>query len=160
GVLAAHAVEHGVVARLDRQVQVLAHRGALRDGGDEAIGEIPGMRRDEAETRDRPAVAFQAERVDGAQEGREVRTSGRVETPAELAATSQVGEAGFRRQVVAVRVDVLAEESDADGARARQGPTLPKHVVERPRALWSAAERDDAVGASLVAAVDDRDPGF
>ena len=63
------------------------------------------------------------------------------------------------RQVVAVRVDVLAEQRHLAVAGRGERPRLVDHVVERPAALRSAAERHDAVGTRLVAAVDDRQPG-
>ncbi len=63
------------------------------------------------------------------------------------------------RQVVAVAVDILAEQGDLAVACGRQGLRLGHDLVERPAALGSPAIRDDAVGARLVAAVDDRQPG-
>src|SRR3972149_5937317 len=46
----------------------------------------------------------------------------------------------------------------AGGGGAR-GAGLGEDLVEGPAPLRSAAEGDDAVGAGLVAAVDDRQPG-
>ena len=60
---------------------------------------------------------------------------------------------------MAVRVDVLAEQRHFAIARGGQGACLGHDVVERPAALGPARERHDAVGARLVAAVDDRQPG-
>ena len=62
-------------------------------------------------------------------------------------------------QVVAVAVDVLTEERDLPEAGGGQRARLVDDLVERPAALRAAAERNDAVGARLVAAVDDRQPG-
>ena len=66
---------------------------------------------------------------------------------------------GSGGEVVAVGVDVLAEERDLAVAGRAEGPGLVDDLVERAAALRAAAERDDAVGARLVAAVDDRQPG-
>ncbi len=60
---------------------------------------------------------------------------------------------------MAVAVDVLAEQRDLAEARGRKRPRLVHDLVERAAALGPAAERHDAVGAGLVAAVDDRQPG-
>ena len=54
-VLAAHPAQDGVIAGLDGQVQVLAHARALGQGGDEPVAEVPRVRRDEAQPRDRRA---------------------------------------------------------------------------------------------------------
>ncbi len=70
-----------------------------------------------------------------------------------------VPEAWLGLEVVAVAVDVLPEERDLAVPGGGQGPRLVHDLVERSAALRAAAERDDAVGAGLVAAVDDRQPG-
>src|SRR5439155_12550971 len=70
-----------------------------------------------------------------------------------------VGEPRVRRQVVTIGVDVLAKERDFAVARGSQAACLVEDLVERSAALRAAAERDDAVGAGLVAAVHDRQPG-
>jgi hypothetical protein len=69
-----------------------------------------------------------------------------------------MGEPRLRRQVVAVRVDVLAEQRHL--AIAGQASAVPPRRCRRTAGCApAAAERDDAVGAGLVAAVDDRQPG-
>ena len=70
-----------------------------------------------------------------------------------------VSEARLRCQVVAVAVDVLTEQRDLPEAGGGQRARLVDDLVERPAALRTATERNDAVGACLVAAVDDRQPG-
>src|SRR5207249_6323758 len=91
-------------------------------------------------------------------QGSEVRTAVEVEAAPGPALGVDVGETGLRRQVVAVRVDVLAEQGDLAVAGGGEGSGLVEDLVERPAPLGTAAERDDAVRARLVAAVDDRQP--
>src|SRR5215212_3850228 len=57
------------------------------------------------------------------------------------------------------RVDVLAKERDFAVAGSRQRSGLGDDLVEWPAPLRATAEWDDAVGAGLVAAIDDRQPG-
>ncbi len=107
-----------------------------------------------------PAAIGRAQAVDRADAARRgpVGRRGRAgDRPS--GAVVDVGEARLGRQVVAVRVDVLAEQRDLAIAGRRQRAGLGDDVVERPAPLRAAAERDDAVGARLVAAVDDRQPG-
>ena len=140
-------------------MQVLAHRPAVREGRDEAVRQVPRVRRDEAQPRDgRPAVGA-AQPVDRADQLSEVGPPVEVELAARPALGVDVREARLGRQVVAVAVDVLAEERDLAVAGGSQRPRLVDDLVERPAALGAAAERHDAVGARLVAAVDDRQPG-
>jgi hypothetical protein len=82
-----------------------------------------------------------------------------VEAAARPSVGVDVRETRLRRQVVAVGVHVLAEQRDLPVARGRDRSGLVDDLVERPAALRAATERDDAVGARLVAAVDDRQPG-
>ena len=95
-------------------------------------------------------------RISSARSGRPARSSRRP-GPARRRRRARSARSGA--QVVAVGVDVLAEQRHlavaGRGERARLGDDL----VERPAALRAAAERHDAVGARLVAAVDDRQPG-
>ena len=97
--------------------------------------------------------------VDRAEQLGEVRPGAQVEAAAAPALGLDVAEALFGRQVVAVRVHVLAEERDLAVALRGELARLRDDLVERAAALRAAAERDDAVGAGLVAAVDDRQPG-
>ena len=159
-VLAAHASQHLVVARLDRQVEVLADRGALGHGRDEPVGEVPGVRGHEAQARDARPPLTVAQPVDGAQERGDVGS-----TVAGLAASQRGAGRRHRRsaargQVVAPGVDVLAEQRrpPRQPAAASDGG-LGEDVVEGSAALRPAREGHDAVGARLVAAVDDGQPG-
>ena len=68
-------------------------------------------------------------------------------------------EARLGREIVAIGVDVLAEQRDLPVAGGGEHPRLVDDLVERAAPLRPAAERHDAVGAGLVAAVDDRQPG-
>ena len=52
-VLAAHPAEHRVGARLDRQVQRLAHRRAVGHRLDQPVGQVPRVRGHEPQARDR-----------------------------------------------------------------------------------------------------------
>ena len=88
--------------------------------------------------------------------------SGRPSTvlaAAQRAAAVRLGEARVGGQVVAPRVDVLAEQRDLRQPAAARRARLGDDVVEGPAALGAARERHDAVGAGLVAAVDDGQPG-
>ena len=105
------------------------------------------------------AAVGAAQRVDRPDELGEVGPAVEVELAAGPALGVDVGEARLGRQVVAVAVDVLTEERDLPEAGGSQRPRLVDDLVERPAALRAAAERHDAVGARLVAAVDDRQPG-
>ena len=99
----------------------------------------------------RPSIA----RISSARSGRPARSSRR---PAQRA-SSTCPKRGSGGEVVAVRVDVLAEQRDLAIAGRGERARLVDDVVERPAPLRPAAERHDAVGAGLVAAVDDRQPG-
>ncbi len=159
GVLAAHPVEDGVRARLDRQVEVLADGAALGQRRDQPVRQVPRVRGDEPQAPDGVAAIGGPQRVDGADELGQVGAPGEVEPAARPALGIHVGEARFGPEVMAVRVDVLAEQRDLAIAGGGEGARLVDDVVERPAALGAPAERDDAVGACLVAAVDDRQPG-
>ena len=111
-VLAAHPAQHGVVARLDGQVEVLAHRRALGHRRDEPVRQVPRMRRHEAQPRDARLAVGGADAVDRAQQLGEVRPGVEVQAAAAPALRRDVPEALLGRQVVAVGVDVLAEERD------------------------------------------------
>ena len=117
------------------------------------------MRGHEAQSRDRRQAVGGAEPVDRPDQGGEVGPPVEIEPATGPAIGVDVGEARLGWQVVAVRVHVLAEQRDLAVARRRQAAGLGHDLVERPAPLRAAAERDDAVGAGLVAAVDDREPG-
>ena len=158
-VLAAHPAQDRVVARLDRQMEVLAHGSALGDRRDQAVRQIPRVRGHEAQPRNRRTSIPAPERIDRADQLGEVRPPVEVELATGPPLRVDVREARLGRQVVAVRVDVLAEERDLPIAGGGQRPGLVDDLVERAAALGAAAERHDAVRACLVAAVDDRQPG-
>ena len=158
-VLATHPAQDRVRARLDRQVEVLADAVAVGERRDEPVREVPRVRGDEPEPPDRGPPVGGPQRVDGTDELGEVRATREVEPPAGPARLADVREPRLGREVVAVRVDVLAEQRHLAIAGGGQRPGLVDDVVERPAPLRAAAERHDAVGARLVAAVDDRQPG-
>ena len=158
-VLAAHPAEDRVVARLDGQVEVLADRRAVGHRGDQPVRQVPRVRGDEAQASDRPAAIGGPQRIDRADQLGQVRAPGEVEPVAGPPLGVHVGEPLLGRQVVAVGVDVLAEQRHLAIAGGAEGARLVDDLVERTAALRTAAERDDAVGAGLVAAVDDRQPG-
>src|SRR6185503_14282635 len=99
------------------------------------------------------------DRVDRPDELSQIRAAVEVEPAAGPALGVDGSEARLRRQVVTVRVDVLAEERDLAVPGGRERSRLVDDLVERATSLRPAAERDDAVRARLVAAVDDRQPG-
>ena len=117
------------------------------------------MRCHEAEAFDRGPAVGRPDAVDGADELGEVRPAVEIEAATRPALGVDVCEARLRVEVVAVRIHVLAEERDLAIARRGNRARLLDDLVERPAALRAATERDDAVGARLVAAVDDRQPG-
>ena len=158
-VLASHSAQDGVVARLDREVQRLADGRARGHRGDQPVGEVPRMGRDEAQARDRRPPVAPRKRVDGPDQLGQVGPPGPVDPAARPALLGGMAEALLGRQVVAVAVDVLAEQRDLAVPGRGQRAGLGEDLVEGAAALRAAAERDDAVGAGLVAAVDDRQPG-
>ena len=72
-------------------------------------------------------------------------------------ADQQPGQVGVVGLVLAVAVDDLPEQGDFLDALARQGARLGQDIVRRAAALDPAAVGDDAEGAGVRAAVDDRD---
>ena len=130
-----HRLQEPRRARLERQVHVLAHRGALGHRRDHRLAEVLRVRAREADALD------PRHRVARTQELAELRRD-------------------LRAQVAAPRVDVLAEQGDL--AHARLGE--PRHLrddLARPAADLAAANRgDDAVRALRVAAHRDLHPGL
>ena len=158
GVLAPHPSEDLVVAGLDREVERRADRRRAGHRVDEAVGQVPGVRRDESQAGNgRPSVGT-AQGADRLDQLGEIGPRRAIDSLPGSARLGHVGETALRRQVVPVAVDVLAEERDLAVARGGERPRLLDHLVERPAPLRSPAERHDAVRARLVAAVDDREP--
>ena len=91
---------------------MLADRAALGHGLDEAVGQVPGVRGHEPDTRD----AGRARRRRGSRRspgaGQRCRAGRRAPACDPACAGSQLGEARVGRQVVAVGVDVLAEQRE------------------------------------------------
>ena len=128
---AVHRLEDAVAAVLDRQVDVLAEVLAVADGRDDPVREVLRVRGHEAHAADARHL------VDHLEEVRKVR---------ELV-------------VLAVGVDVLAEQSDFLIAVLHGLLDLADDVLGQAAALAAAHVRHDAVGAEVVAAVHDRHPG-
>ncbi len=132
GVAAPHAGQNRVVARLHGDVEVLAHLGQLGHRADDVVGQVLWVGGEEANALE----AFDV--VDGAEE---------------------VGQAGPVGQVVAVGLHRLAQKGHLLHAAGDQHLHLVDHLGDGAAALAAAAVRDDAEGAELVAAVDDRHVG-
>ncbi len=117
------------------------------------------MRGHEPQPRDRGRAVGGAQAVDRTDQLGEVRPAFAVLAAADGPGRVDVAESRLRIEVVAVAVDVLAQQRDLAVPGGRERPCLVHDLVERPAPLGAAAERDDAVRARLVAAVDDRQPG-
>ena len=76
-------------------------------------------------------VVLAADGVDGPQQRRHVRPTIERQVTAQRAAGVDVAKARVRRQVVAIGVDVLAEQGDVEDTRGGQGASLGDHVIER-----------------------------
>ena len=139
-------------------MEVLADRGTVRQGRDQPVGQVPRVRRHEPKARDRRAAVGRAQPVDGLDQLRQVGPPREVQPAAGPTGRIHVAESLVGRQVVAVRVDVLAKEGHLAVAGGGQRARLGDDVVERAAPFRAAAERHDAVRAGLVAAVDDRQP--
>ncbi len=137
----------------------LAHRRAVGHRLDQPVRQVPRVRGHEPQPRDRRRAVGRAEPVDGPDELREIRASFAVLAPPDGSLGVDVPEPRLGREVVAVAVDVLAEQRHLAVAAGGQRAGLVDDLVERAAPLRPAAERDDAIGAGLVAAVDDREPG-
>ena len=138
-VLAAHPVEHRVVAGLDRQVEVLADGRAFGHGVDEAVERSHGCEVTKRTGGWPGAPSAVADRVDRPQQRGHVGSSIERQVAAEAAGGLDVAEARIRRQVVPVGVDVLAQQrhvlepaaasarasaSTSSNGRLRSGPRL------------------------------------
>ena len=133
-VLPAHPLEHRVVARLDGQVEGLADRRAVGHRLDQAVREVPRVRGDEPEPRDRAGPVGRAQAVDRADELREVRSRAQVELAAGPPPRLHMPETLLRREVVPVGVHVLAEQRDlaeALAAMARASSTMSSKGLDR-----------------------------
>ena len=132
-------------------MEVLADARAFGHRFDESIRQIPGMRGDEAQARDRRPVVGAANAVDRAQQLGQVGSPVQVQLAPAGSLGVDVAEPPLSRQVVAVAVDVLAEQRQLPIPRRRDRPRLGDDVVEGTTALGPTRERDDAIGAGLVA---------
>jgi hypothetical protein len=117
------------------------------------------VRGDEPQARDRGGAIGGPDRVDRPDQLCEIGLAVEVEAPTGPARRVDVPEPRIGREVVPVGVHVLAEQGDLAIAERGDRSGLVDDLVERAASLGAAAERDDAVGAGLVAAVDDRQPG-
>jgi hypothetical protein len=129
---AAHRLQHGVRAGLQRHVQAGHDVRGLRHRIDHVVGEVPGVRRGETDplqALDLPAAAQQ------------------------LAERLPVTELG------AVGVHVLAEQRDLEDPVRDQRADLGQDVARAAVPFLASQAGHDAEGAGVVAAHRDRDPG-
>ncbi len=131
-VAAAHSREDFVVAGLQGKAEGFAYLRQLGDGVDDAVGQVGRVGGEEADP---------LEAIDGVE------------------GVKQVGEVRRSRQVAAEGFDGLTEQGHLANAAVDEMLHLVANVVDCPAALAAAAVGDDAVGAELVAAVDDRHKG-
>ena len=129
GVLAGHGFEDGGGAGLHGEMDVVAEGGGGVDGLDDVAGEVAGVRGGEAHAADAGEFAYGYE---------------------------ELGE-GHAAGWVAVGVDVLAEELDFGEAEVDHLASFDEDGSGGAGALLAAGVGDDAVGAELVAALDDGD---
>ena len=162
-VAAAHRAEDPVGARLDREVEELADRAALRHGPEQLLVGVEGV------TRREPDAVDGGLSVDRPQEGGKVDQPGRVraiggdavrvgarlelEERAPAAGPDPAGPVG---EALPVGVHVLAQQGHLAVAGARELLDLVEDLVDRARHLLAPRRRHDAVGALLVAAFHDR----
>ena len=131
-IAAAHGAQHTVAARLEWQVELLAHLGRRRHGLDRLGPQVLRVRAGEADPPDS---------LDGTDRAQEL---GEERSPP--------------RDVAAVGVDVLSEQRDLGDATARQQLDLGHDVVEWAAHLGAPHGGHDAKGARVVAAGLDVDP--
>jgi hypothetical protein len=134
-VRAAHPLQEGRRARLERQVRVLADGGAFRHRLDQVRAEVLGVRAREADALDA---------VHG------------------VAGPQELGEpcADLGQEITAVRVHVLAQQRDLAHAVGCERGHLGDDVPRPPRLLAAAHSRNDAVRALRVTPHRDLHPGL
>lgn len=143
GVPAVHQRQHAVAARLQRVVQVLAHRGRGSHRGERVGSHVFRVRAGE------PHAAQARNTADGTDQIGEQRAQPGV---------GVAGLASGQLQIAAVAVDVLPEQGDFRDAVGDQRLHLGHDVVERAADLDTAHGRHDAERAVVVAADLDGDP--
>ena len=129
---AAHRLQHGVRAGLQRHVQAGHDVRGLRHRVDHVVGEVPGVR------------------------GREPDALQALDLPA---AAQQFAERLPVTELGAVGVHVLAEQRDLEDPVRDQRADLGQDVAGTAVPLLAAQARHDAEGAGVVAADRDRHPG-
>jgi len=129
GVFTLHGLEYGGAAGLDGEMDVVAEGRNGVDDVDDIAGEIAGMRGGKADALDA---------VDLTDRGEKLREG---------------AFAGW----IPVAIDVLAEELDFCEARLSDSLGFGEDRGAGAAALFAARVGDDAVGAELIAAFDDRD---
>src|SRR5207245_11508061 len=117
------------------------------------------MRGEEPKPTDRGLPIGGSEAVDAPKQLGEVRLRPKVESVAAPPLGRDVAKAWLGLEIVAIAVDVLPEKGHLLVAGLRKAARLVDDLVEPPAPFRPPAERDDAVGARLVTAVDDRQPG-
>ena len=133
GVAAVHGPEHPVVAGLDGQMELVGAMGALRHGAEELFRGVLGMAGHEAED------IVPRDGVHHADE---------------------IGKVHPRAKVLSVGIHVLAQKGDVLIPGLDQFPGLPYHVLRLSGTLPAPDVGHDAVGAEVVAAVHDGEPGL
>ena len=132
-IVAVHGLQHTGRAGLEGQVQLLGDLGILCHGVEELLGSVSGMAGHEAD-----------EEIAG-----ELGNRGQ-----------QIGKIEALAQILAVGVDVLAQQGDLTGAVFDELAALGQDVLHLAAALTAADVGDDAVGAEIVAAVHDGHPAL
>ena len=132
-VVPVHGLEHPVVARLHRQVELGGHLLAPGHGLKQLLGGVLGMAGHKANQK------ISGDGVDPLQ---------------------QVGKIHVQPQILAVGVDVLAQEGDVLIPLLHQLPHLGEDQLRVTAPLPAPDVGDDAVSAEVVAAVHNGDPGL
>ena len=130
GVSALHVVEHGIVTGLNGDFDVRHELGKVGDGVHQIVVEVVGVRGQEADALDALDFVHQAQ---------------------------QAGQVGAIGDVFAVAVYDLTEQGDFFDALFCQRADFGDNIADGTAALDAAFVGDDAVGAGVRAAVDDRD---
>ena len=131
--MAVHGLQDPVVSGLEGQMELLGDLLMGGHGVEELVAGIPGM------GGHKPQGEFPLQLRDPAQ---------------------QICKVDIHAQVLAVGVDVLPQDSDFLIARGDQLPALGQDVLRQTAPLPAPDVGDDAVGAEVVAAVHDGDPGL